>query len=227
MAVQPPGRANRIKEAPFWNMESLVDGLCGVVEPWLDKPYVVFGHSLGSRVGFELLHRAVERGWRLPEHYITSGSSAPHVCRAKKRISHLDDAGFVEGLKQFNGYADSLIRDEKFLDLFLPLLRADFNIADTYSRECGSKLDVPFTVFGGRDDTDARPDELRSWESHFTGTAGIRLFDGNHFFIESHREAVAREVSDILRQVLAAGGGRVHVHKTNGSSRVSLPRTST
>src|SRR5262245_25134373 len=75
VAVQPPGRASRVRETAYQSMEAIIAGLTAVIEPWLDKPYVVFGHSLGSRVGFEFAHAARRSGWRLPQHFIASGSS--------------------------------------------------------------------------------------------------------------------------------------------------------
>lgn len=206
-AVQPPGRASRIEEPAYQSMEAMVDGVCTALRPWLDKPYVVFGHSLGSRVGFEYIHRASAAGWRLPELFIASGSSAPHVAREHKKISHLPDAEFVQALRRFDGPTDRLLEDEQLVALFMPVFRADFNIADTYYRERGTLLHCPAAVFGGDRDEDARPDELDSWQAHFSQPIGINLFEGDHFFVESNSQRVASRVGELVGDVLGKMAG--------------------
>ena len=200
--VQPPGRANRIEEQGYTSMQALVLALCDVVLPLLDKPYAVFGHSLGSRVGYEFVHEAKRRAWPLPEYFIASGSSAPHVCREHKKISHLADKEFIEGLKRFGGPTELLLNNNHLLSLFLPLLRADFSIADSYFRGIGQALSCPVSVFGGLKDDDARVDELPTWQSHFEKPIVIEIFEGDHFYIESQWQAVAEQVSKTLLKII-------------------------
>lgn len=198
VVVQPPGRANRIGEDPIDNMDELVQKVSEEIASCLDKPYIFFGHSLGSRVAFEVMQTARQKGWLMPLHYIASGSSAPHVNRTHKHVSHLTDDEFIHALKRFDGAIEEIIQNENLVNLFLPLLRADFNIADTYYREPGEPLDVSLSVFGGNGDEDARPDELPSWSAHFLNDPEISLFNGNHFFIDSAQADVAKKVALIL-----------------------------
>ncbi|MEM9103882.1 MAG: thioesterase domain-containing protein, partial [Pseudomonadota bacterium] len=191
VVVQPPGRANRIAETPINTMPDMVKQVADEMEALLDKPYCLFGHSLGSRVAFEVMLLARSKGWPMPRHYIASGSSAPHVCREHKHVSHLTDEEFIEGLMRFDGPIEKIISNQELVELFLPLLRADFNIADTYSKQPGVPLNVPFTVLGGCNDEDAMPHELPSWNQHFSREGQIVLFEGNHFFIESAQSEVA------------------------------------
>src|SRR6266508_329155 len=52
--IQLPGRANRLAERPFTSLPHLVQALAGALRPQLDKPFALFGHSLGALLGFEL-----------------------------------------------------------------------------------------------------------------------------------------------------------------------------
>lgn len=202
VAIQPPGRARRMGEAAYTSMADLIAGLCAEIEPWLDKPYVIFGHSLGSRVGFELIHQALQRQWRMPEHFIASGSNAPHICRKHKRIYQLEQAEFIAGLKQFSPTtATEIFDNENLLKLFMPMMRADFTIADTYFREVGEPLDIPVSVFCGSTDTDAPEHEMSTWQAHFTQPLNCDVFEGGHFFIEDNSEAVVARVNAILRDL--------------------------
>src|SRR2546423_7692121 len=58
--VQLPGRERRMREKPYANLPELIDTLVGVLSPYLDKPYVLFGHSMGALISFELA-RALRR----------------------------------------------------------------------------------------------------------------------------------------------------------------------
>src|SRR6185295_11175567 len=52
--VQLPGRESRLREAPFTRPEPLIQTLADVLEPHLDLPFVLFGHSMGGMISFEL-----------------------------------------------------------------------------------------------------------------------------------------------------------------------------
>ncbi|WP_444997363.1 thioesterase II family protein [Aliikangiella sp. IMCC44359] len=202
VAIQPPGRANRIEEQGLMSMEAMVSSLCEAIEPLLDRPYMIFGHSLGSRVGFEFALEVKRRGWREPEHFIASGSNAPHICREHKKIHHLEDKEFVEGLKRFDGPTEVIAENKKLLELFMPMLRADFSVADTYFRTTEEKLDCHFSIYGGKKDTDAPQEQLDTWIHHFSVPVfAIEVFEGDHFFIENNQAAVLNKVVETIKHV--------------------------
>src|SRR5688572_27417607 len=61
-ALQPPGRETRLAEPAPHRMSELVSRLACAVEPHLDVPFAVFGHSLGALVCYELLQELRRRG---------------------------------------------------------------------------------------------------------------------------------------------------------------------
>jgi medium-chain acyl-[acyl-carrier-protein] hydrolase len=63
-------------------------------------------------------------------------------------------------------------------------------------------LTCPITAFGGVDDPNVTPLELRAWQELTQGAVDVREFPGGHFFINTHREPVLAAVSSILRAVL-------------------------
>src|ERR1700733_12636953 len=52
--VQPPGRESRISEKPFTRLEPLVAALTDVLAASIDRPYILYGHSMGALLAFEL-----------------------------------------------------------------------------------------------------------------------------------------------------------------------------
>ena len=201
IAVQPPGRANRMFEKPHTRMETLVDELHAAIEPLLDIPYVVFGHSLGSRVGFEIVRMARRRGQRLPEHFIASGSPAPQLPARSKSIHALPKQEFIQELREFNGTPEAVLANEELMELSLPLLRADFMLSETYTPAQEPPLDCGLSIFSGDTDKDIAPDDRVAWRTHFLDGGAITMFPEDHFFVDKLREAVVARVNGILLAV--------------------------
>ncbi|TDD12640.1 thioesterase II family protein, partial [Nonomuraea diastatica] len=77
--LQLPGRGNRFSEPPHHDMRALVDDLLTGVRTYLDRPFAIFGHSMGARIAYEVACALLERGWPLPERIIAAGSPPPHL----------------------------------------------------------------------------------------------------------------------------------------------------
>ena len=85
--VQPPGRGTHLSQNPIDNMKALVDSLLPKVSDILQGNYVIYGHSVGSRVAFELVRQAIAKGFPAPLHFFASGSASPkRKCLEKKNL---------------------------------------------------------------------------------------------------------------------------------------------
>jgi medium-chain acyl-[acyl-carrier-protein] hydrolase len=195
--VQLPGRENRIEERPFSNMQALVDGLSEALLPYLQQPFALFGHSIGARIAFELT-RNLRKKWNLrPRHLIVSGSRAPHIPEPKP-LHHLSDDEFVEELRRFSGTPEEVLRNRELMEMFIPVLRADFSVDETYLHAQDEPLDCPITAFGGTEDNEANRQELEAWACHTRAGFDFEMLEGDHFFLHSQRDALVRSVSRIL-----------------------------
>lgn len=199
--IQAPGRGVRIAEQAYSNMSALVNDLINVMPALFDKPYVFFGHSLGSRVAFELMSQLYDKHKVLPLHFIASGSRSPNLKATKKPIHHLPDAQFIDELKVLNGTPQVVLDNQELMEMFLPLLRADFEVADTYYYQKKSNFDCPITVLTGVDD-DISPDDLQAWGDLFKTNIDLHYITGDHFFIDSHKDIVVEQVNKIISNTL-------------------------
>jgi len=188
-------------EKPHESMESLMGELMESARFICSKPYVFFGHSLGSRVAYELCCHLRWSGNNLPEHFIASGSRGPHVPGEKLKIYDLPQDQFVEELAKLNGTPKEILSNKELLALLSPALRADFKLADTVST---NRLIMPFpiTVFNGQDDIDIKPVHLKAWGDLSTYESEVVNFPGGHFFINEHKDLVIAKVSLIVNDVL-------------------------
>ncbi|MFA0812843.1 thioesterase II family protein [Microbulbifer epialgicus] len=202
IAIQPPGRANRICEAKYTSMYSLVTDMYQAIEPYLDKPYVIFGHSVGSRVGFELVRSIKQNGKLMPIHFFASGSRAPNICGATKKIYNLPESEFIKELMSFNGTPKELFKNRELLSLLIPLLRADFQISEDYQFTGDECLKCDLSIFSGESDDSISESELIEWKRFFNGRNSSEVFQGGHFFIQQDRDSVVRKISTTLNNIL-------------------------
>src|SRR5205085_10328077 len=156
----------RSRESAFARLPPLVAALTDALRPHLDRPYAVFGHSLGALVAFEWVRELRRRHWPTPELLIVSGRAAPHLPPRQRPIHTLPEAEFRAELARFNGTPAPVLGHDELMRTLLPLLRADFAAAETYEYVAEPALDVPITAVGGSDDPRATAAELDAWREY-------------------------------------------------------------
>jgi medium-chain acyl-[acyl-carrier-protein] hydrolase len=202
IAVQPPGRGQRIAERPYSSMDELVDNLITNILPLLDRPYVLFGHSLGSRVAYELMRRLDAMQLPLPERFVASGSRAPHICRSEKIVHDLPHDEFVQELRDLNGTPEAILENAELMELLVPLLRADFGISEKYRAIAAKRFGCRAHVLGGQDDSDVSAADLASWQDYFVDPISLQMYEGDHFFLEKQAGQVLHDLNLVLRDTL-------------------------
>ncbi len=197
--IELPGRGFRLAEDLYRNIKPLIRDLAAGIKPYLDKPFAIFGHSMGALTGFELTHRLLEDYGRKPVHLFLSGRGAPHLASREEPIHHLPENDFVEKIKNYNGTPGEVLQHEELMNLMVPILRADFEVCETYEYTAKeAQLDVPLTVFGGLKDESALREDLESWKDYTRGSFNVRMFPGDHFYLLSTEKLL---VETILRDI--------------------------
>lgn len=196
--VQPPGRGERLAEPPFKHLPDIIEALGPALLPFLDKPFAFFGHSMGALIGFELTRWLRRTKNPMPVHLLVSGRQAPQFSEDDLPSYDLPEAEFIQRLRELNGTPHEVLDHPELMQLMLPLLRADFEVCETYRLEVEPPLDCPLTVFGGAGDTEVPPDRLEPWREHTTSSFSLHMFPGDHFFIHSAQNEITRLISRIL-----------------------------
>ncbi|HEU4884060.1 MAG TPA: thioesterase domain-containing protein [Longimicrobium sp.] len=204
LPVQLPGRENRIMEAPFDRVAPLVEALADAVEPFLDQPFAMFGHSNGALIGFELSRTLRARGRPGPVHFFASGRRAPDLPADRGPTHQLPEPEFLADLQELGGLPAELLAHEELLSLLVPTLRADVAIHETYQFTEQEPLDVPLTAYGGIADPKVQRHQVEAWARHTRGPFAVRMFPGGHFFLQDDRALFLRTLSIDLHQVLDA-----------------------
>ncbi|MGB0128373.1 MAG: alpha/beta fold hydrolase [Rhodocyclaceae bacterium] len=204
-AVQLPGREGRFREAPLTSVAEIVTFLAAELQPFLDRPFAFFGHSMGAVIAYELAQKLGEIDAPLPAHLFLSGRRAPRMADTRQPLHVLSDEDFLaEIMRRYGGIPDEVLNEPELLDLLLPSLRADIKALETHSPAARQALDCPISVFGGEDDPLALRDELEAWAYETTGPFSLRLFPGGHFFLGQHRDALLRDIAASFAPLLAS-----------------------
>jgi medium-chain acyl-[acyl-carrier-protein] hydrolase len=196
-AVQMPGRDGRMDEAPFTSMPALVEAMAEAIAPHVGRPYGFFGHSMGAVVAFELVRRLRARGQPPPVHLFVAAHRAPHVPDREPPCHRLPEAAFVDHLvRRYNAIPRAILAEPALMNLFVPILRADFTLLESYRFPPGEPLDQPITVFGGAHDPVTTADDLRAWRDMTRGPFDLHVIAGGHFFVQESEAEVLRIVAN-------------------------------
>lgn len=199
--IQLPGREGRWKEPTVPHLGQLVD--CIVPAMRLDVPYVFYGHSMGAILAFELACELRRSGLREPLHLMVSGRRAPQIPLDLPPIAGLADDAFIAAItRQYNGIPQIIQQDQELLQLFLPLLRADMSVIETYAWRDEAPLDCPLSVFSGIDDRSVTIEQLVAWRGLTNADFRLELLPGDHFFPQMRRDQLLRSIARDLTGLL-------------------------
>ncbi len=182
-AVQLPGRETRLSEPRYTEFNDVLSVIQAELQAWLDLPYAVFGHSMGALLAFDWVRRIQSSGGRQPEFVYLSGRSAPESSLDTDMLHQLPDDEFIEKLStRYQGIPREVIEEPELRSVFLPTLRADVSIVESYRFHPGPPLDCPLTVCAGVEDATVAYSDLVRWKRQTTGPFAASLHPGGHFY---------------------------------------------
>jgi medium-chain acyl-[acyl-carrier-protein] hydrolase len=202
--VQLPGRESRMREQPFDRPEPMVLALADALKPYMDMPFLFFGHSMGAMLSFELSRELRRRGQALPLHVFVSGRRAPQMPAREEPIHDLPEPEFLAKLRELNGTPEEVLQHEELMRLLIPILRADFAINETYAYTPEEPLECGLSAFGGLGDEDVTREDVAGWREHTSGRFRMRMLPGDHFFLHGSKDLVLEAVSRDLAEIAAA-----------------------
>ena len=201
--IQLPGRASRRDEAPLTRMDSLVEVIAAELVAVRggtlgDRPFALFGHSMGALVAFELARQLRDRHGLAVSGLLVAGRGAPHLPDPGPALACGSEPALVAELQRLGGMPADVLDDPGRRARMLRLIRADFAVCETYAYQVAAPLDCPIAIFGGIEDFDWPLDTLEAWREHTTSTACAYTFAGGHFFIDTVREAFLKQLAASL-----------------------------
>lgn len=197
--IELKGRGRRFNEDFYENIEEAIEDIFeNIKDKILDNEYAIYGHSMGSLLAYELYHKIFSENIRMPKHIFFSGSKAPCIPREKKCIHLLPDDEFIKKVIELGGTQQEVAESKELLQLFTPVLRNDFKILEKYVyQEKKDKIQCDISILNGKDD-DIALEGLLAWKNHGNNGFEVYNFDGDHFFINTNVENIAKIINTTL-----------------------------
>jgi medium-chain acyl-[acyl-carrier-protein] hydrolase len=161
-------------------------------------PFVFFGYSLGALLSFELTRHLRRHVMPIPKHLFVAAHRAPQLARRTETIHNLHGADFIQALHRLGGTPEAVLQNQELMEMMSPMLRADFQVYETYGYKNESPLACPITAFGGELDRTVSEAELAAWKEQTSGTFQLRMLPGGHFFLQSSQDLLIQSVAQHL-----------------------------
>jgi surfactin synthase thioesterase subunit len=198
--VELPGRGARMEEPLDTDLCALAERLTAeLLRMPFDRPYGLFGHSLGALLAFEIAHSLLDRGAPAPSVLFASGAEAPAVRDGRRWRLPLSDDQLRDELKDRQGTPADVLDNTEIMCAALPVLRADFLMSGTYAYRRRTPLPCPIHVFGG-DEDDTTADALDAWRHETSDGFDLDMLPGHHFFIHDHQTLLLNRIVAALTQ---------------------------
>jgi surfactin synthase thioesterase subunit len=177
VGVQLPGRENRFTDPP---PDSFADAVAEIVTALVATvpaglPIVLFGHSLGGLLGYEVARALPDT--HTPEALVVAASRPPHLSgRAAGSM------GADGGLEVFANLLSARELDDDVRELVLEVLAQDAELSATYTDPGGAPVPCPLHAWGGDADEIVTADHVAGWAGYTEIIFHTRQFAGGHEF---------------------------------------------
>jgi surfactin synthase thioesterase subunit len=208
-AIQLPGREKRFIEPVYTDVRAASKGIFEEFQANsnidLNTPLVLFGHSLGAVLAFEVAQRFLEA--KLPLiNLVVSGSPDPWTLRTE-RATGLGDEEFIAKVLEFSEYKHEALENEMMRELLMPALRADVEMHEAYVADPAAVVDVPVIVLRGSQDSLVSTEQVANWQSVTSQQVTFEEMDGGHmYFVDKPKALLSLLEKNILTEKLSMEG---------------------
>ncbi|MDM8514686.1 alpha/beta fold hydrolase [Desulfobacterales bacterium HSG16] len=199
VGIDLPGHGRKMGQPLFTDIGKIFDHVFTEIKKQLNnRPFAIFGHSMGATLTYLMAKKLRDENMPQPLHLFVSGRQGPPVPSKEKGIHLLPDAQFLDKVIELGGISDEVAGEQELIELFLPILKADYHAITTYEYDKKAKpLDIPITAMIGTIEN-FTPEEATTWQEVTSRPLDLKKFLGHHFFIFDH----CQDIADIISKKL-------------------------
>lgn len=195
--VSLPGREDRMQESLPESLPNLADELAAGLSNELQRPYALFGYSMGALLAYEIAIRFQVMGLPQPQLLVVLAARAPHKNKPMAQPLHsMQNAEFKDMLMEVGGTPKEIIENDAAMAIFEPILRNDFRISETFQRQSALPLTCPILAIHCNNDVLIEQDDVQAWESCTQSGFEMQCLEQPHIV---EREALANIFYKIQR----------------------------
>ncbi|WSA79988.1 alpha/beta fold hydrolase [Streptomyces sp. NBC_01799] len=199
--VELPGRGSRCTDRPVSNLPELLDDLSAAIDADGNVPYALFGHSFGAILAYELGKKLILDGRPGPRSLMVSACRPPHLATPEVSVFDRPDRDFRNRLLELRGTPPELLENEELMELYIPVIRADYSILDNYQPGDSVDIGCPILALYGSADDDAGRVVTEQWGAYTRASFSAHEIPGNHFFVHSAEEEIVGRIGAHLAAV--------------------------
>ncbi len=199
LPIELPGRGARLNEPLRTDIIPLAQEIAEILSAFNDKPFEIFGHSMGSLLGFEVSKILIKKYKLAPRRLYVSAHGAPFLKKKSPIMHKLTENEFRLELKNLKGMDEDILNNSELMEIFSPIIRADYAVCETYTY-VDEKIDIPLIAFGGEKDSTVSEEHLLAWEKLTSSEFKIFMFPGDHFYIMKDQIKFLKFFENILEE---------------------------
>jgi len=198
--VQYPGREERMHELSIENMDELVQGIAPSLVGLSNLPYVLFGHSMGAAVAFELAGKLEKMG--LPASLLMMSSHPPLDEIIPSHFHQCSDDELWREMIRIGGTSPDILQQTELTKLLTPVLRADYQLIETYQSSATQKLSTRMLICLGDNDPDVPAENIHGWQRFSQQPISILEKQGGHFYLNDHQASLIDEAVNAINGLM-------------------------
>ncbi len=195
VAIQLPGRSERMFEEAFTDMDTLVDTIYKQILPTLNGPFAFLGYSMGGVIAYALTKKIEAFSSYRPKFTIISATKPVALINQSSR-HNLDDAALIDVLRAHKASPKEVLDSKELMEMILPTIRADYQLIETYRITADKVLETPLVIFNSEEDMEK--ETVLQWQKYFKHPAAYVKFGHGHFFIHKEVDKMAAEIKALI-----------------------------
>ncbi|WP_342322566.1 alpha/beta fold hydrolase [Kosakonia sp. BYX6] len=195
--VTYPGRDARLGDATPATLQALALACACELDSLLDNaaPALLIGHSMGAWVAWETARCLEQMTPQRPLMTVVSGQNPPD-CPPNTHLYLEDDAALIADINRQNPANRALWENPELCQLFLPAVRNDYWLLETYRVEPGTVADL--TVVYGEDDREIDTAAVARWRQASRCVFRSRVLLGGHFYLAAPDLSLPHYLRELL-----------------------------
>ncbi len=205
-----PGRGAEIDRPPFVDMETLTDVMLAQMTGFFHTRFALLGTSMGGWIAFRLAQKLCQAPNRQPASLIICSAACPADRTLIPQIKGLSDAQTLAAMARFNPASLKILRYPELAALFLPIIRADFELCLNWVPDEAYRLPIPIYGFRGQEDNIAIDASMLKWKELTTAIFRLVTVPGDHFFVEAPGPVFYNRIRELFSFDKSEIGNQVH-----------------